>query len=137
MKRRRTSDRTIFFPWERSSGLLLGRRIARAKWILTALAALIVYLLLRSHERGIADERATRATLGVVHGALEAYRAEHDGGCPPSLDTLRSDGFLAAPINDAWGNPLRLVCPGRRDPLGYDLMSNGPDGEPGGLDRVE
>ena len=38
---------------------------------------------------------------------------------------------------DAWGRPLRLLCPGFANPRGYDLMSDGPDGVLGGLDRVE
>jgi hypothetical protein len=29
------------------------------------------------------------------------------------------------------------VCPSRREGLAYDLSSDGPDGEPGGLDRIE
>ena len=38
---------------------------------------------------------------------------------------------------DAWGKPVRLLCPGRRDPAGFELSSDGPDGLPGGLDRVQ
>ena len=43
---------------------------------------------------------------------------------------------LRAP-RDAWGRPLRVTCPGRKDTRGFDVSSDGPDGEPGGLDRVE
>ncbi len=59
------------------------------------------------------------------------------GSAPPSLAELKTEGYLATDGNDAWGRPLRLTCPGRKDPDGYDLMSDGPDGEMGGLDRVE
>jgi general secretion pathway protein G len=37
---------------------------------------------------------------------------------------------------DAWERPLRIQCPGR-DRARYDLFSDGPDGLPGGLDRIE
>jgi general secretion pathway protein G len=79
----------------------------------------------------------TRATLSVVHGAITLYRADHERRCPASLEELKREGYLAIDPVDAWGRPLRLTCPGRKDPEGYDLMSDGPDGEIGGLDRVE
>jgi len=137
MVRRRPGDRMIFFPWERKTGLLFGLRIARAKWGLVALVVLLVWLLLRSREENMADERATRATLSVMREGLDTYRSEHDGGCPANLETLAHEGYVAARPVDAWGQPLRLECPGRKDPGAYDLSSDGPDGEPGGLDRVE
>ena len=34
------------------------------------------------------------------------------------------------------GKPLRLSCPGAEHAR-YDLSSDGPDGRPGGLDRIE
>jgi general secretion pathway protein G len=73
----------------------------------------------------------------VVHAAVAAYRADHERRCPATLASLRRDGYMAIDPIDAWGHPLRLTCPGRKDPEGYDLMSDGPDGELGGLDRVE
>ena len=35
------------------------------------------------------------------------------------------------------GGVLRVTCPGRRDLKGFEVSSDGPDGLPGGLDRVE
>jgi general secretion pathway protein G len=72
-----------------------------------------------------------------VRNALDEYRADHEGRCPPSLAALSTEGYSRADPIDAWQKPLRLTCPGRRDPTGYDLMSDGPDGDIGGLDRVE
>ena len=46
-------------------------------------------------------------------------------------------GYLAFEPEDAWGRPLRLLCPGHDNPRRYDLMSDGPDGIFGGLDRVQ
>ncbi|HEX7603074.1 MAG TPA: type II secretion system protein GspG [Polyangiaceae bacterium] len=48
-----------------------------------------------------------------------------------------ADGILRDVPVDAWGHPLRITCPGRLDPKGFDVSSDGPDGLPGGLDRVE
>ena len=81
--------------------------------------------------------RSTRATISLVASAVDAYRADHERKCPATLEGLKVDNYLAVDPLDAWGRQIRLVCPGRRDPQGYELMSDGPDREMGGLDRVE
>jgi general secretion pathway protein G len=137
MARRRPRDQTIFFPWERGNGLWRGRGMARAKLIAAALSMALLLLLLGARERRKMGVRSTIATITVVRMSLDAYRADHERQCPPSLDALKTEGYLAIEPIDAWGRPLRLTCPGRTDAAGYDLMSDGPDGEIGGLDRVE
>jgi general secretion pathway protein G len=135
--RRRQREQTIFFPWERGGGIFRQSGVARARPFAAGLAMVVVLLVLGARERRVVGIRSTRATLSVVHRALELYRADHERRCPGSLDELRRDGYLAIDPVDACGRPFRLTCPGRRDPDGYDLMSDGPDGEIGGLDRVE
>ncbi len=137
MGRRRASEQGIFFPWERGKGFLGGRGAARLRMSLAALAMAGVVLLLGARERKAAGLRSTRVTLSLTHAALDSYRADHEGKCPPSLDTLSAEGYLLAPPLDAWQRPLRLTCPGRKDAQGYDLSSDGPDAILGGLDRVE
>lgn len=137
MARRRQREQTIFFPWERGGGFWRQTGVARARPFAAGLAMMLLLLVLGADERRLAGLRSTRATLSVVHRALEVYRGDHERKCPGSLDELRREGYLAIDPNDAWGRPLRLTCPGRRDREGYDLMSDGPDGEIGGLDRVE
>jgi general secretion pathway protein G len=136
MARRRTREQTIFFPWERGGGFWR-RRGARAKPIAAAAVMIALLLLLGARERRLTGIRSTRATLALVHAGVAAYRADHERRCPPSLATLKAEGYIAIDPVDAWGRPLRLTCPGRKDPEGYDLMSDGPDREIGGLDRVE
>jgi len=68
---------------------------------------------------------------------VAAWRADHDRACPASLSDLVPAGYLHRTPRDWWGHPLRLTCPGRRDPRGFDLSSDGPDGVPGGIDQVE
>jgi general secretion pathway protein G len=91
------------------------------------------------YERGerLAAVRATRATLTTAQRGVSAFRADHAGTCPKSLGDLVTFGYLLRDPLDAWGRPLRLQCPGRKDHLGFDLSSDGPDGLPGGLDQVQ
>ncbi len=127
----------VFFPWERRRGLrsLLGR--GRGAQALLALGVLSVLLLLRGYERRAAQTRATRAEITTTTLAMAAFRADHDRACPGALGDLVAAGYLRSVPRDAWGHPLRVTCPGRKDPSGFDVSSDGPDGEPGGTDRVE
>lgn len=137
MARRRQREQTIFFPWERGGGFWRRTGLSRARPFAAGLGMALLLLLLGARDRDRAGERSTRATMSVVHRALELYRADNGRKCPGSLAELKEKGYLTIEPIDAWGRPLRLTCPSRRDPDGYDLMSDGPDGEIGGLDRVE
>jgi general secretion pathway protein G len=134
--RRRPREQTIFFPWERGGGFFR-RRGSRIGPVVAALGMITLLLVLGARERRLVGIRSTRATIGLVASALDAYRADHERRCPATLDALKVESYLAVDPTDAWGRPIRLVCPGRRDPQGYELMSDGPDREMGGLDRVE
>jgi general secretion pathway protein G len=127
----------VFFPWEKRRGLraLFGR--ARARQALVAVVVVGAVLLLRQRERHAADVRATRAAITTATNAVYAWRADHDRACPATLADLVSGGYVHRVPRDAWGQSLRVTCPGRRDPTGFDVSSAGPDGEPGGRDRVE
>jgi general secretion pathway protein G len=128
---------TVFFPWERRLGLraLLGR--TRARQALVGVSVVTALVLLNRREHRESEVRATRATITMAMQAVAAWRADHDRTCPTSLADLVSAGYLHRVPRDAWGRPLRVVCPGRKDPRGFDVSSDGPDGEPGGPDRVE
>lgn len=136
MARRRSREQTIFFPWERRVGILRLPWV-RARPLLAALAMMVLLTALGIRERTRTGVRTTRATLLVVREAIDAYRADHDRRCPPSLEELRRAKYLGVAPLDAWGRPLQLTCPGRRDPEGYDLLSFGPSGNLNGLDRIE
>jgi general secretion pathway protein G len=135
MARKRPGDRAIFFPWERRRSLFSG--VGRAKPLAAALGMAALLLLFGVRERTASGVRSTRARIGVITKGVDAWRADHERACPPSLAALEEQGYLSAPPIDAWGRPLRLLCPGFGNPRGYDLMSDGPDGAMGGLDRVE
>lgn len=129
--------RTVFFPWERRSMLLRGGAIPRVLLGFSAVLLFFALIGLRSREERAAAVRATRASILDTYRAISSYRADHGGGCPKQLGDLASGGYLHAVPVDAWGRPLRVTCPGRRDPAGFEVASDGPDGLPYGLDRVE
>ena len=135
MKRQRASK--VFFPWERRRGVfgIIGR--ARGNIALGVVALLIVIVWIRGREEKAAGVRATRASITTMYRAVASYRADHSGACPKELAELVAGGYSRDVPLDAWGRPLRLTCPGRRDPLGFEISSDGPDGLLGGLDRVE
>lgn len=137
MQKRRNNPSRVFFPWERRRGVfgVLGR--ARVRLVVAGVVALLLILAIRSREEHAAGVRATRASITTAYEAVSAYRADHGGSCPRELAELTTGGYATEVPIDAWGRPLRLTCPGRRDPRGFDLASDGPDGIPFGLDRVE
>ena len=124
---RRRGERTILFPWERRRGIF-ALPWARTKPALAALAMIVLVGFFGMRERDRTGMRATRATLLVVHEAIDAFRADHE---------LQADAYLITSPTDAWGRPLQLTCPGRRNPDSYDLLSYGPSGDMRGLDRIE
>jgi general secretion pathway protein G len=137
MAKRRHNAPNIILPWERRGGLVRRLGLGRARPFVVATAVVALLALIGVRERERTGVRTTRAALLVVRRAVDLYRADHEGKCPRQLDELRVAGYLGEVPDDAWGHELRLRCPGRKDPAGYDLTSDGPDGEPGGLDRVE
>jgi len=131
-------QKRILFPWEgRGGGLRRFLRLGRLKPFLLVAAVLGVLVAIGARERKASGIRQTRATLLGARRVVDAYLADHDGGCPPTLGAVAEFGRLDGVPRDAWGRPLRLVCPGRFAGASFELMSDGPDGEPGGLDRIE
>jgi general secretion pathway protein G len=127
----------VFFPWERRHGVRSLFIRARARQVLLVVLALAAFAWLRARQRHVSQVRATRATITTTIDAIGAWRADHEQACPGSPTDLVSGGYLSEVPRDAWGHPLRITCPGRKDPKGFDVASDGPDGLPGGLDRVE
>ena len=133
---RRRREQTIFFPWERRKGWL---RIpwTRSRPFFAGLTMMVVLVFFGIRARGQIGVRSTRATLLVVREGLDGFRADNDWQCPESLQALKDTGYILVDPVDAWGRPLQLTCPGRRNPESYDLVSFGPSGDMRGLDRVE
>ena len=116
MARGRQREQTIFFPWERGGGFLRHSRLSRA-WPFAGMTGVIAFVLvLGGRERERAGIRATRATLGVVHTALAAYRADHERRCPPTLTTLKVDGYLGVDPGGCMG-PAPSIAMSRTEKL--------------------
>ncbi len=127
----------ILLPWERRDGIVGTLQRMGPKRIVFGLVLLVVLVVIQRHEAELAAVRATRGTITTAREAVTYYRADKAFECPPSWNEVVAKGLLARTPKDAWGNPLRLVCPGRKDPAGFDVISDGPDGIFSGTDRVE
>ncbi len=137
MRRRPPSEQRILFPWEVRVGFLRWLLIGRLRAVLALGFGLLVVVTIAARERRRAGIRETRATLVDMRRATEAYIAEHQGACPTRLDDVLPYTRRQRLPLDAWGNGLRLTCPGKQPNSDFELTSDGPDGEPGGLDRIE
>jgi len=77
-----------------------------------------------------------RSELVNIQQALGHFRLETNNDCPQHLNELFEARFLNKPPLDPWGQPFHLVCPGRHDPEGADVVSAGPDRRLGTVDDV-
>ena len=136
-KRKLVQDRRIFFPWEARGGVRPFLVLGRVGPVLALLTVVSFIGWIGARERHAAGVRRTRVALSSMRPAVERYLLESDGACPPNLDELLPLTQLSEVPRDGWGHRLRLVCPSVREDIDYLLMSDGPDGLPGGLDRIE
>lgn len=95
---------------------------------------------------GAAKSATAKSQIEMLGTALDAYRLQN-GRYPttqqglnalveiPTVDapTTWNGPYLrkAVPV-DPWGAPYLYVAPGQINPNGYDLLSYGADGKPGG-----
>jgi hypothetical protein len=143
IRRKRTGGVGVVLPWEKRRSRLawLSRRNARRAVGACALA-LVALGLLRVEQRRRAVH-ATRAAIGNVIHAVDAYRADHEGHCPAGgVAELVTPGdgheaYLSRVPRDGWGNALRVTCPGRKHPSSADVVSAGPTGSFEDTDQIE
>lgn len=135
--RSRSQEQRIFFPWERRGGFVRRWGLGRARPFIGASLVVLLFASIAFRERRAAGVRRTRVVIQEVAAAVDRYRAEHDGQCPRKFAQLEPYRKERGAPRDAWGNVLRLTCPSPRGDMPYRLSSDGPDGLPGGLDRIE
>lgn len=95
---------------------------------------------------GTAKSTTAKTQIDMLGAALDAYRLDH-GRYPTTTEGLaalwerptgestslwRGPYLRKPPPNDPWGNPYIYRSPGERSPVGYDLLTYGADGQPGG-----
>ena len=117
----RRFESRVFFPWERKRGIVGILERARARMILVACAVIALVVLVRRREGHAASVRATRTTITTVERAVSSFRADHAGKCPGAISDLVNGGYAHDVPLDAWGRPLRVTCPGRRDPTRFEV----------------
>jgi general secretion pathway protein G len=113
--------------------------------VLAMLAALVAPNVFQ--HVGTAKDATARSQIELLGAALDAYRLDNgrypttDQGLDalqvqPTLQPLPSNWrgpYLRKDVPmDPWGAPFIYVSPGEVNPQGYDLLSLGADGEPGG-----
>ncbi len=108
--------------------------------------AVIVYPNISKHGPE-ARIKATRIQIAALGNALEMFEVGN-GFYPQGQNGLQD--LVQAPNNapnwhgpymdkipkDPWGNDYVYTCPGVHRPHSYDLMSAGPDGQPGTEDDI-
>ena len=132
-RRRRRQSAGVPLPWEGRREWVtrtLSRRRFRPLFLLVLLVVALSATWNRAKQRG--QVRVTRNGIAEVHRAIGLFRAEL-GRCPRSMIELvhppkAGAKYLQEMPNDGWGRPLMVRCPGRRDPLGADVISAGPSG---------
>ena len=87
---------------------------------------------------GAAKSATAKSQIEMLGAALDAYRLDN-GQYPTTeqgLAALWEKPTIDPPTNwrspDPWGRPYVYLAPGQVNPSGYDLMTYGADGKPGG-----
>ncbi|MGH7572375.1 MAG: type II secretion system major pseudopilin GspG [Gemmatimonadota bacterium] len=132
------------FPRHRDSGFTL-LEILVVLVVIGVLATLVAPNVFR--HVGTAKEATARSQIEMLGAALDAYRL--DSGQYPStaqgLSALTDQPLTDPhPVNwrgpylrkavptDPWGAAYQYSSPGEANPAGFDLLSYGADGQPGG-----
>jgi hypothetical protein len=135
--RKHVSDSRILFPWESHGGVRRWIRFGHLRPVFALVVLLSSVVAIAARERSQAGVRQTRASLHDTRRAVESFMAEHDGVCPATVQDVAPYMKRKQVPRDAWGQLPRLMCPSRHSEIGYEVVSDGPDRIPGGLDRVE
>lgn len=149
---------TVLFPKKMSKTV---RRTSRAKTanrkgftLIEILVVIVVIAILATmvapnvfRHVGAARDTTAKSQIEMIGSGLDTYRL--DNGMYPTTEqglaalqvapsyepipTNWNGPYLRKEVpNDPWGRPYVYVSPGQANPNGYDLMSYGADGQPGG-----
>lgn len=115
--------------------------------ILAALAAIVVPKFARRSEQ--ANVTSAKTQISSFETALDAFEVDlgrypttQEGLTalvkkPVSLDKWEEPYLTRSAIpHDPWGHPYTYRQPGQHNSHGYDLSSNGPDGQAGSSDDI-
>jgi general secretion pathway protein G len=104
-------------------------------------AAVAVNVVKRQQEAEL--KQAKTDVQNIASQGVDAYRVMkgHFPSTEEGIHTLIQDGFLKAnrsdgTLKDPWDHDYVYLYPGQLHTDGYDVKSNGPDGQPGTPDDV-
>jgi hypothetical protein len=97
------------------------------------LAALLPELPQRTSS-SMREQSVAEGELRFVGDAVLRYGAAHDAACPPSLQSLKEEGYLLANPIDPWGEPLLFSCV--EQPHAFVVVCKGPDLQAGTSDDL-
>jgi general secretion pathway protein G len=139
------------FPPARTASRRIGRRTGFT--LIEILVVIVVIAILATlvapnvfQHVGAAKSATAKSQIEMLGAALDAYRLDN-GAYPTSQQGLAAlwekptvdppanwrAPYLRKPVpNDPWGRPYLYQFPGQQNQLGYDLLSYGADGKPGG-----
>ena len=134
----------ILHPRRRRSAFTLVEMLL-VLFILATLAAIVIPKMTGRSQQ--AKVTAAQSQISSISMALDAF--EVDNGFYPKTGQL--DELTTQPANapnwkgpylskgiplDPWGNAYTYDYPGKHNPNGFDLLSNGPDGRAGTDDDI-
>src|SRR3954468_22053067 len=143
---------TLTPPRRRVGVRALRRRPSRVKLIEILLLIVVIAILATLvapnifQHVGAAKDATAKSQVEMLGAALDAYRLDN-GRYPsteqglnalwekPTIDTPNNwrSPYLRKPVPiDPWGRPYIYFFPGQTNVNGYDLVSYGADGKPGG-----
>ncbi len=143
--RRTHTDRTLRMAARRGFSLI---ELLLVLVILAILTAIVVPKFAgRSEQARVTaaqtDIRSFESAIGQFELDAGRYPTEAEGlqalvAEPPDAKNWRTGGYLErnAIPKDPWGNAYVYVCPGKRNPDGYDVYSAGPNGQEGDDDDI-
>lgn len=108
-------------------------------FILALLTTIVAINVLPNQDKAMVQK--AKADIAVLGQALETYRLDNlrypDAGIglqalvsPPSVGSVRTQGYIKKLPNDPWNRPYQYSNPGRNG--AFDIYSLGADGAPGG-----
>jgi general secretion pathway protein G len=97
------------------------------------MGAVVVKLSRRARD---AQRQIARLQINELGAMFLNHRTANGGDCP-SINQWLEDKTLKDEPKDPWGRAFTIVCPGQHEEGGADIVSLGPDGQPGGKDDIE
>ena len=127
----RRNKSNISLPWERKTHFFRLRSF-RWRWLLLAVLCAVIAIAFIKDGIGRQARRETQVAIDLTKRAVQDFRRDI-GRCPNSMvellhPPLVGARYLAQTPRDAWGQALRIRCPGHFDPQSIDVISAGPSG---------